>query len=124
MEIELTGFATVSADVRTVGDLYEFAQILESRNIDPESELDWSRSRVFVDLKVHDIDWIECGDHRPRMLPNGEWESWSDVILITHGHDSEISGQMTTDEVIEHQPTDYDWPARDRAKRMASEAYL
>ena len=126
MKIELQGFASVSAEVRTLADLIEFTQYLQDRHIDPESELDWGSGWVWVDLKVHDVDWIQCGDHRPVKRPDGEWEEWSDVILITHSHDEQVPGQMTTDEVVEpqeihHQYTDYDWPSRDRQKRMASE---
>ena len=91
MNVELTGFATVSADLTTVADLIEFAQLLQDKHIDPESELDWSPGRVFVDLKVHDIDWIECADHRSVKNANGEYESWSDVILVTHGHEQDAS---------------------------------
>lgn len=124
MEIELHASATVSVELNTVGDLIEFARILDTRQVDFESELDWGgAARVFVDLKVHEVDWIECGDHRPYMRPDGEWSSWSDVIIVTHGHDSEIPGQMSTDDITKvepqmlHQPSDYDWPAFDRAKR-------
>lgn len=113
MEIELHGHASVSADIRTVHDLIKFAHLLEIKQVDQESEVDFGSPRLHVDLRVHEMDWIECGDHRPIMRPDGEWTSWSDVILITHGHDSEIPGQMTTDEIIEpqhmHESTDYDW---------------
>ena len=141
MEIELTGFATVSADIRTLGDLIEFIEILKDKHVDPDSELDWGRGRLHVDLKVHEVQWIGCGDHYPVFREDGSFEDWSDVIIVTHGHEQEISGQMTIDDIDEPTPestdcdcklcqsgvmgpaqrTDYDWPAIDRAKRKASE---
>ena len=108
MEIELTGFATVSADVRTLGDLIEFVEILKDKHVDADSELDWGRGRLHVDLKVHGVEWIGCGDHYPVFRPDGSFEDWSDVIIVTHAHEQEIPGQMTIDDIEEPTPDDTD----------------
>ena len=124
MEIEIEATAAIVAEVNTVDDLRKLVAHLNKYNVANATEIELSSykgQRIYVTLtgdNCVEAEWIECGDHVP---PDRSY----DVIISTHAHDEQIPGQTTIDEVIEpqsmHQPSDYDWPRRDREKRMARE---
>jgi len=79
-DIEVTGWATVNAPVRNVGDLRMLLSFLDEYSVRDEAEIDWGTGKVHVDLSDLVGEFIECGDHIPP-------ESMYDVLLLMHSHD-------------------------------------
>jgi len=96
MEISMSGYSTVRADVRTVQDLHDLLRFLDDNRVRRDVQLDWGEGYVYAFVVENaEAEFIECGDHIP---PNLKF----DVILNTHSHE-EYS-----------KPATYDWPAIDR----------
>ena len=79
-DIEINGWATVSAPVRSVGDLRMLMGFLDEHGVSEEAEIDWGTGKVHVDIANLTGEFIECGEHIPP-------ESKYDVLLVMHGHD-------------------------------------
>lgn len=102
MKIEMTGYATMRADVRTVEDLRQLVKALDENKVRGDADVEWGSGHVYVGV-AEDAKaiWIECGDH---LVGDERW----DVLLETHHHDDH------------EQPAMFDWPSKDRAKRSGA----
>lgn len=109
MKIEMSGYSTVRADVRTVQDLHDLIRFLDDNRVRRDAELDWGKGHVYVLVVENaEAEFIECGDHIPP-------DTHFDVILNTHTHPV----PETYEEALElrlDQPANYDWPAHDKEK--------
>lgn len=99
MDVEMTGFVTGKAQVRTVKDLRDLVKWCDKYQVRGESEIDWGSGCVYLDLhgsaSVAPATWIECGDH---LVDDIHF----DILVETHSHP-------------EHKtPAKYDWPSIDR----------
>lgn len=100
MKIEIHGYASIKADVRTVGDLRELVKWLDKYQVDPSRQIESSGDLwlVLADTNHGDtIEMIECGDHIPP-------DSGHDVLINTHKHHEEDK----------REPAKYDWPSIDK----------
>ena len=83
MKIEIHGYASVKADVRTVGDLRELVKWLDKYLIESEKAVD-AQGHLWLTLadttEGGTAEMIECGDHVP---PSTRY----DVIINTHEHE-------------------------------------
>ena len=80
-EIKMTGYATVTTEAYTVGELREFVRYLDRYHVSDDARLDWGSGRVYVELtESTKATWIECGDHR---LGDEAY----DVLIETHKHE-------------------------------------
>ena len=107
MKIEMSGYACVRADARTVKDLRTLLRFLDDNKVTDTAELDWGSGHLYVSV-IEDAkaEFIECGDHIPPDLK-------FDVILNTHSHPV----PETYEEALEmrlDQPAKFDWPAIDK----------
>jgi hypothetical protein len=109
VNIEMSGYADVRADVRTVKDLRDLVSFLDKNRVRHDAQIDWGSGFVYILVADNARgEFIECGDHIP---PDLEF----DVILNTHSHPV----PETYEEALEMQldyPAQYEWPARDRSK--------
>ena len=100
MKIEIHGYASIKADVRTVGDLRELVRWLDKYHVDAGKEVEYDQVIWIPLADTHmgdSAEMISCGDHIP---PADAY----DVILNTHGHgDTSASGHAR-----------YDWMSIDR----------
>lgn len=82
MKIEIHGYASVKADVRTVGDLRELVKWLDRYLVESEKEVD-AQGHLWLTLAdTNDgatAEMIECGDHVPPAVRY-------DVVINTHDH--------------------------------------
>jgi hypothetical protein len=130
MNIEMTGYADVRADAKTVKDLRDLVSFLDENRVRDDAQIDWGSGYVYILVADNArADFIECGDHIP---PDLEF----DVILSTHDHDEDDDGD---EEILCNRcggkdsdntyhlhrgeyfcvpcygkPAKYDWPAIDR----------
>ena len=79
-EIKMTGYATVTTEAYTVGELRELVKYLDKYHVSDDARLDWGSGRVYVELtESAKVTWIECGDHR-------RGDEKYDVLIETHEH--------------------------------------
>lgn len=124
MKITTGGYVYVKADARTFADLREFVQQLEAWGVRDDNELDYGSGYIYVDLSPEDgnAEAILCGDC------SGDK---SDFVVLTHDckpwHEQ---GSLFPEQrerwgkPAEREPSEYDWPAIDRYKRLLAEMGL
>jgi hypothetical protein len=107
MKIEMSGYAYVRADVRTVEDLRTLLRFLDDNKVTDAAELDWGSEYVYVSVTEDaKAEFIECGEHIPPDLK-------FDVILNTHQHQIPETYEEALELRLEH-PARFDWPAIDK----------
>lgn len=81
MRFEMSGYAALRADVRTVADLRELVQLLNKNKVRDDADVDFDRSNVWITVAgdMSPAEFIECGDHY-------RGDEQFDVILTTHEH--------------------------------------
>jgi len=100
MKIEMSGYAYVRADAKTVKDLRTLLQFLNDNKVRDDAEIDWNSSMGYLYVVAADqaaASFIECGDHMHDLH--------FDVILNTHDHEPHVDSIAM-----------FDWPAHDRSK--------
>lgn len=101
MKIEMTGYAAMRADVRTVDDIRRLVKTLDENKVRGDANVDWGSGHVYVGVAEDaKVTWIECGDH---LAGDEQW----DLLIETHEHD-------------EGEPAAYDWPTKDKRKRTGA----
>ena len=113
MKVEIHGYASIKADVRTVGDLRELVKWMDKFGVDGARQVEVDRDVWTVLADTNDGDtaeMIECGDHIP---PNSRY----DVLINTHSH-SAMDYPANYEEALEDAlPVDvpkFDWMSRDK----------
>jgi hypothetical protein len=97
MNIEMTGYADVRADAKTVKDLRDLVSFLDENRVRDDAQIDWGSGYVYILVADNArADFIECGDHIP---PANAY----DVLIPTHGHGDPDKA-----------PARFDWPAKDK----------
>lgn len=105
MKIEMTGYATMRADVRSVEDLRQLVSALDKNKVRGDAEVDWGSGYVYVGVAEDaKATWIECGDH---LYGDEQW----DVLIETHSHPEHND-----------EPAMFDWPAKDRLNQYGDES--
>jgi len=108
MKIEINGYAAVSTEVETLGDLREFIAQLDKWRVRDDSPIDWGyNGKLFVDVadtqRGDRMEPIMCGDHIPLKGPDGKYIDHSDFVITAHN--------CTEREPIDYsKPVDYNGP--------------
>lgn len=100
MKIEIHGFASIKAEVRTVGDLRELVKWLDKYHVNSDRDIEYD-THLWIPLADTHLgdkaEMISCGDHIP---PDDAY----DVIINTHTHAKKGKKE----------PPKYDWPSIDK----------
>jgi len=88
MDYEIKGYALLSAQVKTVGDLRELIKQFDNWQIRDDCDLDWGHGELFVELADSSrgdlVEPIGCGDHAPTRNADGEFLDPIDFVITAH----------------------------------------
>ena len=113
MKIEMSGYSTVRADVRTVQDLRDLLRFLDDNRVRRDVQLDWGEGYVYAFVVENaEAEFIQCGEHIPPDLH-------FDVILNTHTHPVNVpeTYEEALEMALDRRPATYDWPTKDKLQR-------
>jgi len=137
MEYEVMGYATIRAQVRTLGDLRELIAQADKWVLRDECNIDWDYGCVFIDVadtnRGDSMEPISCGDHYPVKDANGEYFDHADFVITAHecardepepkpSYQGPENYEEALEMALDSEPPTYDWPTRDRLRRERSQA--
>ena len=109
MDYEVMGYATIKAQVWSLGDLRELVAQADKWVLRDECKIDWDYGCVFIDVADTSrgdlMEPISCGDHYPTRDANGEFLDHADFVITAHKcartEPEKYEGPETYEEAVE-----------------------